>query len=123
MISTSSHNTWALDDLKREYDGPKATRNLSSFLTHLFQIRYPDWKSIHHRPTNYRFQCWAMCVKLTWTLTARKQLNDWLTEVWGATHFHNVGKGLGLVPPAVRETVEIRTDRSFGLHRFFQSHP
>ena len=64
-----------------------------------------------------------MCVKLTWTLTARKQLNDWLTEVWGATHFHNVGKGLGLVPPAVRETVEIRTDRSFGLHRFFQSHP
>ena len=123
VISTSSHNTWALDDLKREYDGPKATRNLSSFLTHLFQLRYPDWKSIHHRPTNYRFQCWAMCVKLTWTLTARKQLNDWLTEVWGATHFHNVGKGLGLVPPAVRETVEIRTDRSFGLHRFFQSHP
>lgn len=122
VVSTSSHNTWALDDLKREYDGPKATRNFSSYLTHLIQLRHPDWKPINHRPSNYRFQCWSMSIKLAWTSAARNQLNDWLTEVWGTQHFHNVGKGLGLVPPAVREVVEVPVTRSFGLHRFFQSH-
>ena len=121
VISTSSHNTWALDDLKREYDGQKATRNFSSYLTHLIQVRWPAWKAVNHRPTNYRFQCWAMCAKISWTAAARTRLNDWLAEVWGTAHFHNVGKGLRLVPPAV--TTEQCTVRSFGLHRFFQSHP
>eukprot|EP00438_Fugacium_kawagutii_P014108 Skav225594 [mRNA] locus=scaffold1527:168505:176565:- [translate_table: standard] len=81
--AVGTNNKWEWDDGWHPYDMQKSTRYLSSWLTQIIKLVFPSWKSTHARPSCYRFQTWAMTLRLQWNHGSRVRLNDWLQERLG----------------------------------------
>eukprot|EP00438_Fugacium_kawagutii_P031818 Skav203289 [mRNA] locus=scaffold324:424296:429005:+ [translate_table: standard] len=118
IVSTGTNNTWKWADSLQPFDMQRVTRNLSSWLTQLIKLAYPGWKSSHARPSCYRFQCWAMTVKISWNRHSRLQVQNWLQAQLGDLEIHQINQVFRL-PEAHLENVEhITTNPRVGLHRF-----
>lgn len=80
--STGTNNTWKWDDAMRPYDMQKTTRNFSSWLTQVIKLVHPTWKSKHARPSCYRFQTWAMTLKIAWNAQSKNRYKTGSRNNW-----------------------------------------
>lgn len=81
--STSAHNTWQLFSRLEEYQMKQVVRSWSSYLIQLIRLQDPEYKAVHNRPSNGRFQCCAMGVSMKLSPVAEEQLHLWFQGILG----------------------------------------
>ena len=118
--STSSHNTWRLYSQMVEYDARQTVRSWSSYLLQLIRLVDPDYKAVHNRPSNGRFQCWAMGVHMKLSPSVEENLHRWLQSQLGDKLIMKVTE-LQRLPVASLDIPMEPIERSHGLHQFFSS--
>eukprot|EP00438_Fugacium_kawagutii_P027093 Skav203913 [mRNA] locus=scaffold228:169390:172464:- [translate_table: standard] len=116
--STSTNNTWAWDDALHSYDMQKSTRWLSSWLTQLIKLVHPGWKSKHYRPSCYRFQCWAMTVKVLWNRESKDQVHVWLQSQLGHQEITQLTQVQKLSEAYQEQVPPLQHNPCVGLHRY-----
>lgn len=120
VLSTGNHCTWKLDDLRHEYDAQQAIRSFGKYVVHLFQLQFPELKTISRRPHNHRFQCWTMCLPIRFAAAPRRRLHNWLESNLGDQLLVTISRDVARLPPALDE-VSSTTIGGVGIRRFFRS--
>lgn len=120
VLSTGNHCTWKLDDLRHEYDAQQAIRSFGKYVVHLFQLQFPELKTISRRPHNHRFQCWTMCLPIRFAAAPRRRLHNWLESNLGDQMLVTISRDVARLPPALDE-VSSTTISGVGIRRFFRS--
>lgn len=120
VLSTGNHCTWKLDDLRNEYDGQQAIRSFGKYIVHLIQTKFPDIKTKSKRPSNYRFQCWTMCLAIRFDTGLRDRLHQWISREGGDRLIYTISRDVARFPPAC-EPDSMRSTSQVGLFNFFQA--
>lgn len=119
VVQGANRYHWRLLTMHDSYDGAQVTKSFSTWISNLIRLVQPDWKSLHSRPTNFRFRCWSMGLRILISKKVRQQLHYWMKTQLGdrsITKMYqvaNLGRAYG-VDPVVSQT------SSFGLHAYFQ---
>jgi len=118
--STSAHNTWQLFSRLEEYQMKQVVRSWSSYLIQLIRLQDPEYKAVHNRPSNGRFQCCAMGVSMKLNPVAEEQLHLWFQGILGDRLITKVTQ-LQQLPVASLEVEPEKPKLRHGLHQFFHS--
>ena len=118
VLSTGSHCTWKLDDLRNEYDGQQAIRSFGKYFVHLLQTKFPQVKTISRRPRNFRFQMWTMCLPLRFSPTLQGRVHSWLVTQLNERLLYTIGRDISNLPPATDLTPQAT---SGGILRFLSA--
>ena len=121
VLSTGNHCTWKLDDLLNEYDGQQAIRSFGKYVVHLLQTKFLDLKTKSRRPTNYRFQCWTMCLPLRFDTQLRERLHQWIQREVGSRLIYTISRDVASFAPAC-EPDSMRSTSHVGIQQFFGQH-
>ena len=102
-----------------EYDAKQTIRSWSSYLLQLIRLVDPDYKAVHNRPSNGRFQCWAMGVHMKLSPTVEEHLHRWFQNQFDKLILKVTE--LQRLPVASLEIPMEPIERSHGLHQFFST--
>ena len=116
--STSSHNTWQMYPKLQGYDMHQTCRSWAAFLLQLIRLVLPDFKAEHNRPSNSRFTCWAMGVRMRIAPDADALIHSWLQSQMGHRQISKVTQ-LQQLPVAMTETPVVEKASMVGLHRYW----
>ena len=121
-VQKVSQTDWALFDLMKEYDTPSASRSMAYYLTSMYRQLDPDFCSTHTKPDNYRWQHWAMCIPLKWSVTDKTRVRQWMQEQLGSKQLTQLTRDTSNLPPATDACVAPLPYQPspVGLHRFFR---
>ena len=114
FISAGCHGQWTIRDTKQEYDILKESHAFANYIIALTRLEYPTFKPINAKPSNYRYQHWAMCIYFRWNENNRNSVMTWLQSQIGSRQIKKVHSDVIDIPPAFDE------EPSVGLHRFFK---
>eukprot|EP00438_Fugacium_kawagutii_P018309 Skav212458 [mRNA] locus=scaffold385:177937:193005:+ [translate_table: standard] len=117
LFSPRGNASWKLDPRLQVYDSKTSTRNLAKWMTHAIRLQQGDRSPNHMRPTNHRYQCWAMGLRTQWTKDAKAAVYEWLQMTWGSRNITQIGQ-LQHLPPADRNATPVEDTHGGGLHRF-----
>ena len=116
--STSSHNTWQIYTKLQEYDMYQTCRSWAAYLLQLIRLVLPDYKAEHNRPSNSKFTCWAMGVRMRIAPDADALVHSWLQSKLGHRQITKVTQ-LQQLPVALTETPVVEKVGAVGLHRYW----
>ena len=118
--STSCHNTWQMYSQMHSYDAKQTCRSCASYLLQHIRLVDTNFKAVHNRPSNARFQCWAMGVSTRVSVQAERVLHEWLQATMGSKLIRKVTE-LQVLPVATTSTATEVPAAGYGLHRFWSS--
>ena len=120
FISAGCHGQWTIRDTKQEYDILKESHAFANYIIALTRLEYPTFKPINAKPSNYRYQHWAMCIYFRWNENNRNSVMTWLQSKIGSRQIKKVHSDVIDIPPAFDEEGPMVHTPSVGLHRFFK---
>ena len=116
--STSSHNTWQTYTKIQEFDMQQACRSWAAYMLQLIRLILPGYKAEHNRPSNGRFQCWAMGILMRFNGDMDAQVHTRLQEQFANRQITKMSMLFSL-PAAAMNPVKDAAVNLHGLHRFW----
>ena len=93
-------------------------RSWAAYLLQLIRLVLPDYKAEHNRPSNSKFTCWAMGVRMRIAPDADALVHSWLQSKLGHRQITKVTQ-LQQLPVALTETPVVEKVGAVGLHRYW----
>jgi hypothetical protein len=119
--STSSHNTWRIYSQMFEYDCKQACRSWAAYMLQIIRLIHPEYRAEHNRPSNNRFTCWLMGVRMQMSAQAVSVLHEWLASKLGNAQVAKV-TALQKLPAATMTMEAAESVVTHGLHKFWSTH-
>eukprot|EP00438_Fugacium_kawagutii_P014107 Skav225593 [mRNA] locus=scaffold1527:143456:147109:+ [translate_table: standard] len=117
LSSKRGNANWTVDDKMQPYDSRTSTRNIAKWITHGMRIFDSSWTPKHMRPTNHRYQCWTMGLRMRWSKQAKTAVYEWFQVNWGPRTIDKISQ-LQHLRPADDAGTPNDNHHEGGLHRF-----
>eukprot|EP00438_Fugacium_kawagutii_P007864 Skav210129 [mRNA] locus=scaffold2194:398830:401022:- [translate_table: standard] len=117
LSSKRGNANWTVDDKMQPYDSKTSTRNIAKWITHGKRIFDGTWTPKHMRPTNHRYQCWTMGLRMRWSKQAKTAVYEWFQMHWGPKTIDKISQ-LQHLQPADDAGTPNEHHHEGGLHRY-----
>ena len=86
-VAKKSLLEWEASNPIMEYDGVQVCKCFVFCMTRLIRQFYPDFRTEHTKPDNYRWQYWTTCVPFAWSNSDKRVVSTWLSGIVGSHQF------------------------------------